>query len=65
MQLLACRNRYSDTGSADNDDFAVLENSKPPSNGQTSPKRKTPKARQSPVSNGFVEVDPEEAAKQN
>lgn len=50
---------------ADDDDFAMLENGKPLSNGQTSPKRKPPGVRQPPAGNGFVDVDPEEAAKQN
>ena len=54
------------SAAADNDDFAVLENGKkPPSNGHVSPKRKTPKSRQPPAGNGFVDIDPEEAAKQN
>ncbi len=50
---------------ADNDDFALLDHGKPPSNGQTSPKRKTPRARQPPAGNGFVDADSETAAKQN
>ena len=50
---------------ADNDDFEQLETGKSPPNGHTSPKRKTPKARQSPAGNGFVHVEPEEGAKQN
>lgn len=54
------------SAAADNDDFAVLENGKKPaSNGHESPKRKTPISRQPPAGNGFVDIDPEEAAKQN
>lgn len=66
MQLLAYAQNCFWWSSADDDDYAELENGKKPaSNGKSSPKRKTPKSRQPPADNGFVDIDPEEAAKQN
>ena len=50
---------------ADDDDFAVAENSKKTPNGHGSPKRKPQKARKSSPGNGFVDSIPEEAGKQN
>ncbi|KAL3156990.1 hypothetical protein ABBQ38_001244 [Trebouxia sp. C0009 RCD-2024] len=61
----ASATRFAYSAVEDNDDLAALETGKPPPNGQTSPKRQTPRTRQPPVGNGFVHVDPEEAAKQN